>query len=253
MRKILMSLFLIMISLYSCRKTPGEKLAEVLINDVALVDGELPFQPGSINIVKILPDWKLIFASELNCIIKKTLPDGKTEVFNKTIGNGDDAEIILGLMTAPPLYEFRARDVYRTGYGIEIILKRKVAIRELLHISLNQGLSDIAKPSGAGDFRNIKTGKERLIADNRRSVLYNPMYGVKAAMGMRLHESVLDDQNNIRDDPAEKKNIYAANLNKVKELQELLTGFILNGRSIPGKPQLNDPYDKHWWQINFIR
>lgn len=57
---------------------------------------------------------------------------------------------------------------------------------------------------------------------------------------------------NLRDDPAEKKNIFSTNPNKVKELQELLTDYILNGRSTPGKPQQNDPYEKHWWQINFI-
>jgi hypothetical protein len=198
MRRLLTYLLLISFISYSCRNIIEEGRAEILINDIAMMDSILPFLPGSNNVITIRPDWKIISASELKCIVRKTVPDGSTVDLNETIIRGNNAEIALGPMTAPSIYEFRAGNVYMTGYGLEIILKKKWAFRKLFQISLNQGLSDIAKPVGAGGFRNIKAGKERFIEGNSRNVLYNPMYGVETAIGMRLHENVLQDQNDLR-------------------------------------------------------
>jgi arylsulfatase A len=57
---------------------------------------------------------------------------------------------------------------------------------------------------------------------------------------------------NLRSDPSEKINLHAENPHKVEELKELLTGYILKGRSTKGTPQNNDPYEGDWWQTNFI-
>jgi arylsulfatase A len=58
---------------------------------------------------------------------------------------------------------------------------------------------------------------------------------------------------NLKTDPAESKNLQAANPEKVDELKTLLTQYIVEGRSTPGAAQQNDKGDKKWSQINFIK
>ena len=58
---------------------------------------------------------------------------------------------------------------------------------------------------------------------------------------------------NMKEDPAESKNLQAENLEKVEELKALLTKYILDGRSTPGIVQNNDTTDTDWKQIDFIK
>ena len=58
---------------------------------------------------------------------------------------------------------------------------------------------------------------------------------------------------NLKTDPGETTNLQATNTEKVEELKSLLTKYIIEGRSTAGIPQENDPTDKEWWQINFIK
>ena len=56
---------------------------------------------------------------------------------------------------------------------------------------------------------------------------------------------------NLKDDPAESKNLESSNHEKVTELKELLSSYIQNGRSTPGTQQKNDAIDFEWTQIKF--
>jgi arylsulfatase A len=58
---------------------------------------------------------------------------------------------------------------------------------------------------------------------------------------------------NLKNDPAEIKNMESVNPDKVKELKDLLVKYILDGRSTPGLPQQNDITDKEWKQISFTK
>lgn len=58
---------------------------------------------------------------------------------------------------------------------------------------------------------------------------------------------------NLMTDPGETTNLQATNTEKAEELKSLLTKYIIEGRSTPGIPQQNDPTDKEWKQINFIK
>ena len=58
---------------------------------------------------------------------------------------------------------------------------------------------------------------------------------------------------NLKDDPGETTNLQAEKPGIVKELRDLLTVYILEGRSTPGRPQPNDPYENDWWQIAFTK
>lgn len=57
---------------------------------------------------------------------------------------------------------------------------------------------------------------------------------------------------NLKDDIAEQINLQGKFPEKVEELKSLLTRYILEGRSTPGVPQLNEGMDS-WPQINWIK
>lgn len=57
---------------------------------------------------------------------------------------------------------------------------------------------------------------------------------------------------NLKDDPSETNNLIATNSKKVKELKTLLTKYIVEGRSTPGKSQQNDSITFDWKQTKFI-
>jgi arylsulfatase A len=55
---------------------------------------------------------------------------------------------------------------------------------------------------------------------------------------------------NLKDDPSEQSNLQAKHPEKVKELQALLSRYVLNGRSTPGAPQQNEGgklWKQLWW------
>ncbi len=58
---------------------------------------------------------------------------------------------------------------------------------------------------------------------------------------------------NLKNDPAEIKNMESINPDKVKELKDLLVKYILDGRSTPGIAQQNDSIDREWKQISFTK
>ncbi|GAB2478060.1 sulfatase family protein [Algoriphagus taiwanensis] len=53
-------------------------------------------------------------------------------------------------------------------------------------------------------------------------------------------------------DPGETSNLQAEQREKVQELTALLSKYIREGRSTPGIPQANDPYDGEWKQVWFM-
>ncbi len=57
---------------------------------------------------------------------------------------------------------------------------------------------------------------------------------------------------NLKNDPGETKNLQAQNSGKVNELKTLLSKYIRDGRSTPGKIQENDPVGYDWKQIDFV-
>ena len=57
---------------------------------------------------------------------------------------------------------------------------------------------------------------------------------------------------NLKEDPREQKNLQADKPEKVKELQALLTKYVIEGRSTPGKPQQNEG-GKLWKQLWWIK
>ncbi|MEL7160467.1 MAG: arylsulfatase [Bacteroidota bacterium] len=58
---------------------------------------------------------------------------------------------------------------------------------------------------------------------------------------------------NLEEDPAETNNLYATNPQKVTELKNLLTKYVREGRSTPGRPQTNDPISVPWPQTDFLK
>ena len=57
---------------------------------------------------------------------------------------------------------------------------------------------------------------------------------------------------NLAADPGEKINLEALQTEKVNELRALLSRYIREGRSTPGAPQANDPFEGEWKQVWFL-
>ncbi len=57
---------------------------------------------------------------------------------------------------------------------------------------------------------------------------------------------------NLKEDPSEMNNLIASKTEKADELKSLLSKYIIEGRSTPGEPQINDSIDFEWKQIKFI-
>lgn len=56
---------------------------------------------------------------------------------------------------------------------------------------------------------------------------------------------------NLANDPAESRNLQAAEVDKVVALKKSLSHYILQGRSTAGTPQENDAFEGEWKQISF--
>jgi hypothetical protein len=56
---------------------------------------------------------------------------------------------------------------------------------------------------------------------------------------------------NLKNDIGETQNIYEKHPELVKELTDLLTQYVKNGRSTPGKPQRNDG-NPYWEQLTWL-
>src|SRR5690625_919812 len=178
--------------------SPPDNLIKILINDSQCKNNTIDFFPGLLNRLKINPEWDLITFSELEIQIIKTHPDGKKDVYKGLISNNENFEINLGPMTSPPIYEFIAGDVYQIGYQLEISIYDKESSDKQYQILLNQGLSDKASTMNAMSFSSMKSGKGKLIANEKRKVLYNPMYGTEPSLGLKLNKDVLYDQDEIK-------------------------------------------------------
>ena len=57
---------------------------------------------------------------------------------------------------------------------------------------------------------------------------------------------------NLNKDTSEQKNLAKKHPEVVEKLTQLMRKYIEEGRSTPGKPQENDPYDDKWKQIEWI-
>ncbi|GMQ26423.1 arylsulfatase [Algoriphagus sp. oki45] len=57
---------------------------------------------------------------------------------------------------------------------------------------------------------------------------------------------------NLASDPGETTNLEAEQTEKVEELKSLLAKYIQQGRSTPGAPQANDPFEGEWGQVWFM-
>lgn len=190
-------MFFIPIAIFA-KQTSTENIINFSVNGSKFKDGTIDFFPGYLNNLKVNPEWDLITASDLDIQIIKTHPNCKKDIYKETILKNENFEINLGPMTSPPLYEFISGDVYQIGYQLEISINNKESSENQYQILLNQGLSSKASTMNAMSFLSMKSGRGKLFANQKRKVLYNPMYGIDASLGLKLNKNVLNDEDDLR-------------------------------------------------------
>jgi len=188
----------ILIIICISKRLSEDDIIKISINETGLDEGALAFFPGLSNNLNVVPDWDLISASELELNLVKVLPDGSSKEYEVTILRGNNTEIPLGSMTSPPEFEFVSGDVYQSGYQIDISIKERGSSVNLYQISLSQGLSNKASTISATTFSSMQSGEGRLVANQNRKILFNPMYGIEASLGLKLQKNVLKDKDDLR-------------------------------------------------------
>lgn len=173
-------------------------LMRVSLNGNALSERrpELPFRPGQQHVLRICPKWSRLGLDVVNAIVRKTLPDGTVEELGQKLSRGDDFALVLGPLTAPPVYEYEAGVVCRRGYQLDICLRDPSVGRVLCRVALHQALAP--KPVSWVQGSEINAGAERLVLGDAERIVYNPLYGVEAALALRLSPEVVQDQNVVQ-------------------------------------------------------
>ena len=168
----------------------------------------LCFMPGRSNTLEIDPDWERLDGDTLHVTVRKVLPDGSAEERDAVIHARGKHALELGPMTAPALYEFEAGVVYRRGYRLEVRLNDASGKGSIESLSFHQGLSatvaegiDLRGKHRQGQYckgMRLPAGPERLVPGNEERLVYNPLYGIESALGLRLSDEVLRDPNAVR-------------------------------------------------------
>lgn len=176
-------------------KLPWDRL-ELRFNGVPVANAEAPlsFTPGKINRLDIAPLQEAA-TSRWEVRVRKYLPSGELEEQTAWIGGSDGTSFLLGPMTAPPIYEFEAGEVYRRGYRLEIQMQKtpgKDRFRQSYHQGLAGGAMDYWHPR-----KEIAAGLGRLVPGEQERVVYNPGLGVEALLTLRLAERVLRDPDDV--------------------------------------------------------
>ncbi len=152
------------------------------------------FIPGRLHALRVEPNWPQLPRTALRVHVTRHLPDGRTVPLEASISPGEAAELPLGPLCMPPVFDFEAGALYRRGYSLDVRLTDEVG-RPLYSVSYSQGLAEQHVRRTAGTA--VPAGVERFIPETRRRVLYLHQYGIEAALQLRLHEAVLDDQDRL--------------------------------------------------------
>ena len=170
-------------------------------------EAALPFFPGRSNVMEIDPDWERVDGDTLNITVRKILPDGSAEEQSVVISARGKHAFDLGPMTAPALYEFEAGVVYRRGYRVEIRLDGSAG-DEIGRLDFYQGLSatvaegiDLRGKHRKGQYTKgmrLPAGPERLVPGCEERLVYDPLYGIEAALSLHLSDELLRDPNAVR-------------------------------------------------------
>lgn len=163
---------------------------------------ELFFAPGVSNTLVVTTNRDAIGDAPIEIIVEKTLPDDRGEMLRETLRAGQSAEFTLGPMTAPAVFEYEAGVVYQRGYVLRIVMRPVGGGDALAEARFYQDLAVPAhtrhEADGAWQSADARepahAGEQRLTAGDERRAVYWGGFGVSAPLELRLHESVLADQ-----------------------------------------------------------
>lgn len=160
---------------------------------IANAEAPISFLPGEMNRLSIAPLPGTANAWQVR--VRKRLPTGEVEEQSALVGSSGGKTFALGPMTAPPVFESESGEVYRRGYGIELLL-RETAKQSVYGLSYTQGPA-----SGPMVYwrRGIEigAGTEHLRPGQHQRFVYNPGFGVEASLTLRLSERVLRDSDDV--------------------------------------------------------
>ena len=110
----------------------------------------------------------------------------------------DRARAELGPLVAPPVYQFEAGQVYQQGYRLSIsVFDGAGQPVKTWSFYQEHGKTPSEVKQGMGEAEP-RSQRIRFVPGINDHVIYNPRYGSMSPLSLRLHESVLSNQDDLQ-------------------------------------------------------
>lgn len=184
-----------------CHLAPHAASQELLFDGTAfnIESGEVLLTPGESHHVEVVIPENLRIDSELRVVFELTSAVGFTRSSESRMGvNARRVRAELGPLAASPVYQFEAGQVYQQGYRLSISVF-DAAGQPLKTWSFYQehGKNPSEVKQGMGEAEPMSQ-RIRFVPGINDHVIYNPRHGSMSPLSLRLHESVLSNQDDLQ-------------------------------------------------------
>jgi len=191
----------ILIILLSCYPAPDAVSQELLIDGETYQSesGEFLVTPGEGHTAEVVLPEHVQFDSELRAVFELTSALGVTRSSEIRFGNESRrARAELGPLISPPVYEFEAGEVFQRGYRLSIsVLDRNGQPVKVWSFYQEHGRTPSEIKQGMGEAEPAAQ-RIRFAAGSTERLVYNPRFGSLSPVSLRLHESVLTNQDDLQ-------------------------------------------------------
>jgi len=141
----------------------------------------------------------MLLDSELRVVFELTSAQGFTRASEHSIGaNSRRVRVELGPLVAPPVYQFEAGQVYQQGYHFSVSVFRAAGQPvKIWSFCQDHGKTPSDVKQGMGEAEPTAQ-RIRFVAGGNERQIYNPRFGSLSPLSLRLHESVLTDQDDLQ-------------------------------------------------------
>jgi hypothetical protein len=192
-----------------CHLAPHAASQELLFDGTTFESesGEVLLTPGECHYAEVVIPNDVRIDSELRVVVKLrsshgyelTSSLGITRSSESSLGdNARRARAELGPLVAPPVYQFEAGQVFQQGYRLSIsVIDGAGQPVKTWSFYQEHGKIPSDVKQGMGEVEP-ESQRIRFVPGINDQVIYNPRYGSMSPLSLRLHESVLNNQDDLQ-------------------------------------------------------
>ena len=194
---------------FICHLAPHAASQELLFDGTAfnIESGEVLLTPGECHYAEVVIPDNVIIDSELRVVcelksshgFERKSSIGITRYSERGLSdNSRRARAELGPLVAPPVYQFEAGQVYQQGYRLSVsIFDGAGQPVKTWSFYQEHGKTPSEVKQGMGEAEP-RSQRIRFVPGINDHVIYNPRYGSMSPLSLRLHESVLSNQDDLQ-------------------------------------------------------